>query len=356
MKKSLTITAVGLILLIGLFVSVHYTGKSFVNNMIKNAKRPLPAVTIVTATTSNWRPFIASTGQLKALQGITLQPEVPGIIDKIHAHSGQDVSKGDIILSLRHHVESAQLQGAKATLLNDALNYARNKKVYETNKLVSKTVLDDAKAKVAADKAQAAQIMAKINQKIIRAPFSGKLGIITVHTGQFISNQTQIASLQTQTPIQVNYTLPEQDISLIHLRQPVEITTDTFNATIFHGKITAIDSAINDQTKSIAVQATINNIDPKHRLIPGMFVTVHTLLPHVANTVVIPQIAVNYTLYGDSVFKVVPKTKTNPRHVQLHYITLGEKRGDKVAVLKGIKAGDRIISAGQMKLQNGTEI
>ena len=356
MKKSLTITAIALFAFFGILFGFHFGMQHIITGAIKKAKPPLAVVSSTIAKSVKWRPFIESTGQLKAVQGVSLLSEAPGIIDKIEAKSGQMVKKGEIILSLRHGVESAQLQGAKATLLNDLLDYTRIKKVFDENKLISEQALDTARVKVDADKAQVAQIEAQINQKILRAPFSGKLGIINVRIGQYITSQATVVSLQTQAPIHINFSLPESDVAKINLKQGVEFNSEAYPGVVFKGKVTAIDNEINEKTKSLAVQATAGNTNFKHLLIPGMFVTVKTLLAQQKNIVTIPQTAINYTLYGNSIYKVITATKKTPKHVKLVYIQLGDKYGDLVAIKKGVSAGERIVTAGQMKLHDGSLI
>lgn len=356
MKKSIIITALILALIFGTLFGFHTFMQHYITNIIENTKRPAPSVSTIKTHMANWQPYIESTGQLKAKQGVTLVSEAAGVVDSIEATSGQMLNKGDIILSLKHDVENAQLQGAKATLMNDTLNYQRQEKIYEENQLVSKTELEAARTKVEADKATVAQISATIDQKILRAPFAGRLGIINVNLGQYINAQTNVSNIQTLTPIRVNYTISETELSALHLKQPIALSTHAYPNKVFSGNITAIDSEINDATKSIAVQGTLDNTDPKHPLIPGMFVTVKTLLARGKDVVIVPQTAINYTLYGDSIFQVIPATKTTPKHVKLVYVTLGEKRGALVAVTKGLADGVLVVTAGQMKLTNGSPI
>jgi len=355
--KARAITIVIIILLVfALVFGFRITVDAIINNyMATHSLFPPPPVTVEKVKAQTWRPYISAIGQVVAIQGTNVGPQVSGIITHLSFESGDIVKSGQVLAQLDTNVLGAQLSQYQASANLSLLDYRRQKRLYQKH-VTSAQSLDQASAQYNEDRAQVQQYRQLIAQKVIRAPFTGMIGIRQVSLGQYLSAGTAIASLQMLEPIYVNYTIAEQDVARIHVNQPVEVTVSAYPKTIFIGKITAIDSVINNDTKSIQVQATFHNQDLK--LKPGMFTIVHTILPQQVNVVTVPQSAINYTLYGDSIFVIQHTTKDNkPVTIAMQkYVDLGKQRFNQVAITKGIKAGDEIVTTGQMRLSNNMAV
>src|ERR1022692_4350658 len=251
---------------------------------------------------------------------------------------------------------TAQLSGlqAQADLALLTLNRARELRAKDTN---SQADLDSAEALCRESSSAVENERALIGKKTIRAPFSGVLGIRQVNLGQFLPAGAPIVTLQTLDPIYVNFSLPQQDVGDLHAGQTVRMTVDAFPGVAFEGKVNALNSTVDEATRNIQVQATVRNAD--ERLVPGMFAGVDLILPREDRFVTLPETAIVYNPYGAAVY-VVERTKTESGGQLLvarqHFVTLGETRGDQVAVVKGVNAGDEVVTAGQLKLRNGSPV
>jgi membrane fusion protein (multidrug efflux system) len=355
--KARVVTIVVIILLVfALVFGVKITISTMVSDyMATHSLFPPPPVTVAKAKAQTWRPYISSVGQVMAIQGTNISPQVSGIVTKLSFKSGDMVKAGQVLAQLDIDVLKAQLAQYQASANLSLLDYRRQQRLYQQH-VTSAQSLDQASAQYNEDRAQVQQYRQLIAQKIIRAPFSGMIGIRQVSLGQYLSAGTAIASLQMLAPIYVNYTIAEQDVDKIHVGQPVEVTVGAYPKDIFKGEITALDSVISNDTKSIQVQATFPNHDLK--LKPGMFTIVHTLLPQQEHVVTVPQSAINYTLYGDSIFVIKRTSKDGkPATIAMQkYVQLGEQRFNQVAVKQGIKAGEEIVTTGQMRLSNNTPV
>jgi membrane fusion protein (multidrug efflux system) len=355
MKKRLIIVLASLFLLFGAIFGYRIFVNYEISKYMANFQMPPVVVSVATAKAETWQPYISSVGTLQAVQGVNVSPQVSGIVKEIDFSSGQMVNKGQVLIKLDTDVLVAQLQGDIAAQKLAQLNYNRDVKLYKVG-AIAKSELDTDLSTLQQDQADTAQTKQLIAQKIITAPFAGKLGIRQVNIGQYLNPGDVITDLQTVDPIYVNYYVPQQDISKLTIGQDVELTVGTYPGVTFKGKINAIDAEVSDDNKSIAVQAVISNDDPKNMLYPGMFAAVTTLLPQQENVITVPQIAISYTLYGNSVFVVTDqtdkKTGKTTKIAKRVYVTTGDQRGDIVAVSQGIKAGDVVVTDGQIKLQD----
>lgn len=315
-----------------------------------------PPVTISStkASSKSWQPYLTTVGTLIAKQGVEISPEVSGIIEEIRFHSGEVIKEGEVLLVLRNEIEQATLKSNFAKLQLAELNYDRektlfNKKVSAQSSLQARaTELSQAQASVNVSRAQ-------IKQKIITAPFAGKLGIRLVNTGQFIAPGTPIVTLQALNPLYVLFNLPEQYISDLKLDQKIEVTLAS--GKIVSGKIKAINAKVDAATRNILVEAEINNDDLT--LYPGMYGSVMVWLKEPREIIVVPQTAVSFSLSGDYVFIIKDESKKSGEsvlHAYRQYVTTGEHRGDDVAILEGLNTGQEIVTAGQLKLQNGSRV
>lgn len=362
MKKKRLIGGIVVVAVFVIIFAVIFGWKVFVNIQVKkylaNFTMPASEVSVAKAKQVTWQPFIESTGNIQALNGVNVTPQTSGLVTAIYFKSGQMVTKGQKLVQIDPREAKAQLDNAIAAVKLAEIDYHRQLRLYK-KAAVSKSTLDTATATLAEDRARVEQYRAQLSYKTIRAPFSGKIGIKDVDLGQYLNSGDTIANLQTLDPIHVNYYVPEQDISKLYIGQPVELTVGTYPGVKFTGKVMALDSQVSDQTKSIEVQALVPNHNPKALLLPGMFAMVHTLLPKQDNLVVVPQTAITYTLYGDSVYVVAYRTNKKGKreaYAKLTYVDIGQQRGNLVAITKGLKVGQQVVSEGQVKLQDGATI
>src|SRR3990167_3747010 len=319
-------------------------------------EQPSVTVSAIKVTTKTWQSFLTSVGTLTAINGVDLSSEVSGLVKEVHFNSGQFVKKGDVIIVLDNSVEQATLKDKKAKLVLAKLNYDRDKKLFE-KKFTSQAALDQRYAELLEAEAGVESVEAQIKQKTISAPFDGRIGIRQVDLGQYISPGAVMVTLQSLNPLYVNLTLPEQYLPELYLNQPVDISVNYGDGKIVTGKITAINSKVDQITRNITVQATIPN--DNYILYPGMFGSAKIWLHAEQNRVVIPQTAVSYSLSGDYVFMIREDGKYRGKPIEKAYRTyvkVGERRGDEASIIEGLKAGDTIITSGQLKLQNGTRV
>jgi membrane fusion protein (multidrug efflux system) len=327
-------------------------------------KQPPVAVSATEARADKWQPMLRTTGTIAAVQGVVLSNELAGVVEKIGFESGESVKKGALLVQLNTETEQAQLRSLQAATELARQNLERAKRLRESN-VNAQADLDNSQAQFEQAVANVENIKAAIAKKSIVAPFSGKLGIRQINLGQYLPAGTPIVSLQSLDPIYVNFTLPQQDIRDVKVNQEVSLTVDAFPGATFQGKINAFDSKIDETTRTVRVQATFSNADG--RLNPGMFGNVAVLLPAKSDVITVPQMAITYNPYGDVVYVVEPaKSKDGQPQldekgqpeltVRQQFVKVGETRGDQVSILSGLKAGDRVVTAGQLKLRNGVTI
>jgi len=317
---------------------------------------PPAAVSTTTAASSVWQRQFHSVGSLAAVQGVTVSNQIEGAVTKISFESGQRVKAGDLLVQEDVSTDEAQLAGlaAQADLAKITLARARELRANDTN---SQAELDGAEAQFRAANSAVDNERALIGKKTITAPFSGQLGIRQVNLGQFLPAGGSVVTLQALDPIYVNFSLPQQDVADLHVGQSVHVSVDAYPGAVFEGKVNALNSKVDEVTRNIQVQATISNSD--ERLLPGMFAGVDLILPHEDHFVTLPETAIVYNPYGNAVY-VVERTKTEAGSQLLvarqHFVTLGDTRGDQVSVVKGVNAGDEVVTSGQLKLHNGSPI
>lgn len=349
-----------MLLFVGIFFAIifgWYGAKKVLMWWFMSHYQP-PAVTIsaVTAKSEMWSPYLEAVGTLTAVNGVDLSSEASGIIKTIRFNSGQYVHQGETVLQLETSVEEALLKDRQAQLKLAQMNYERDKKLYEKN-VSSQSALDTRFAQLQAAESGVESVKAQIRQKNIVAPFSGRLGIRQVNLGQFLSAGTTVVTLQSLNPLYVLFNLPEQFLPQLFLNQMVDVTVNFGQGKTIRGKITAINSKVDQVTRNVQIQATINN--EKAQLYPGMFASIKVWSRAKENTIIIPQTAVSYSLSGDYVFLIKNESKNKKQEdlrVYRQYIKVGDHRGAQVSILEGLKAGDRIVTSGQLKLQNATRI
>lgn len=347
-KKTIFFTGLIIFIFAGIF---GY--KIFVNMMVAKFMAhfsfPASTVSVVQAQDQTWKPFLSATGTVVAVQGVSVSPQVSGIVSSINFTSGQMVKQGQLLLSLDNKEQQGDLTSAKAGTDLALMNYNRDLKLL-ASQAVSQSVVDTDLATLNEKRGAQQQAEAQLGYRQIRAPFSGKLGIRLANLGQFLNPGDIITNIQTVDPIYIDYNLPEQSLSKIFINQPVEIMTSAFPNKIFAGFIEAIDARVSSDTHSILVRAEVQNNDPEAVLMPGMLITAHTILPVKNHVVTLPLQAINYTLYGDSVYLI------NNSKVKLAYIQTGEQLGNQVEIISGLKVGQAVVLQGQIKLQDGASV
>jgi membrane fusion protein (multidrug efflux system) len=317
---------------------------------------PPTAVTTVVAKQETWPSTMSIIGTAAAIQGVTVSADLPGTIDKIHFESGQWVKEGEIMVELDTRQERAQLASLEAQRDLAGINYGRAQELVKQG-VIAKQEYDNAAAQQKATEAQVGDIKAAIARKTIRAPFSGVIGIRQVSLGQYLAAGQAIVSLQTLSPIYVNFGVPQQDTGKMIPGHVMRITNSDLPGMSFMGRITALDSVISEQTRNIQVQAIVTNKDDKLR--PGMFVQVELPLGSPRQVIPLPASAINYAPYGDSVYVVTnmtdPKGKSY-RGVKQQVVKVEGSRGDQVAIISGLNPGDEVVSSGVFKLRNGAPV
>jgi membrane fusion protein, multidrug efflux system len=326
--------------------------------MAQNAsfQPPPEAVTTIVAEQEEWPATLSAIGTMAAVQGVTVSADLPGIVDRIGFDSGRSIQKGDVLAELDTRQERAQLAAIEAQRDLARLNYNRMKGLLG-DRVISQAEFDRAVAEQQQTDAQVGEIRATIERKTIRAPFSGILGIRQANLGQYLAAGDPVVPLQSLHPIYVNFGVPQQDVGRIRVGRVVRITARDIAGAEFNGRVTALDSIVDQATRNVQVQATLAN--PEGQLRPGMFVQTELALGSSQSVFALPASAISYAPFGDSVYIVTDLKGENGqtyRGVRQQFVKLGGARGDQVAVLSGIKAGDEIVTSGVFKLRNGAAV
>lgn len=350
MKKRLIFTVIGLVILIAILVAVKALQIGAMVNQGKKFVPPPETVTSAVVKAESWETALTAVGSMNAVQGVTVAAELVGKVVEIAFEAGASVKKGDILLRQDTSSEQAQLPGALAQVDLTRTNLERMNQLFAKN-LISQAERDNAVASSEQAQAQADNIRATIAKKTIRAPFSGHLGIRQVNLGQMLREGDPIVTLQFLDPIYVDFTLPQQQLSLVRLGLTVRVTTDALPGETLQGRITAINPLVDADTRQIKMQATVANRGNKLR--PGMFANVAVGLPARQKVLAIPATAVLYAPYGDSVFIIEDAADKKGKVLRQQFVRLGVKRGDFVAVTSGIREGETVVSSGVFKLRNG---
>lgn len=343
--------------LFGGLYAFQYFRNTMIEKAIKSQAQPPQTVSTVIAKESLWQPEVQAVGSLRASQEASLSAEVPGLVTAIHFDSGQSVRAGEVLVELNAAPLKAQLNQLKAAAVLAEQNYQRDLAQYRLQ-AVSKSVIEADEANLKSARAQVAAQEALIAQKTVRAPFSGRLGIRQVNLGQYLAPGTAIVTLQKLDPMYVDFNVPQNQVSLIRIGMKVRAQADSAPGQVFTGTITALEPQIDTATRNLKVRATLPN--PKGLLLPGMFVAVHIAEGKPRSYITLPSAALTYNPYGTTAFVVTQEGELpngQPRLVaQQRFVTPGLTRGDQVAILSGIRAGETVVTAGQLKLRNGTPV
>jgi membrane fusion protein, multidrug efflux system len=318
---------------------------------------PPESVSSAVVRQEKWQATLSAIGSITAVQGVTITPEIPGLVREIAFESGAVVSKGALLVRLDTSSEEAQLRALEAQEELARLNVTRERTL-RTQNMVSQAELDAAEATLKEAHANADAVRATIEKKTIRAPFAGRLGIRQINLGQYLDAGKPIVSLQSLAPVYADFSLPQQELARLKPGLPVRVTTDAYPNQHFDGTLTALNPDLDSTTRSVALQATLAN--PDQLLRPGMFARVEVLLPEEQNLLVIPATSVLSAPYGDSVYVIESQpagTNGAPQlTVRQQFIHTGRARGDFIAVESGLKPGERVVSSGIFKLRNGMAV
>jgi membrane fusion protein (multidrug efflux system) len=323
---------------------------------LAGAGSPPATVTTMAVAEDEWQPQLTASGSMRAYRGVELSTEVNGIVKEVLVKSGVDVKEGTLLMSLVQDADIAQLHAlqAQADLAKVINDRDRQQLAIEA---ISKNAFDSSSADLKAKTAQVEQQTALVAKKNLKAPFSGRVGIVSINPGQFINNGDKIMTLQTIDPIFVDFTLPQTVAAQIKKDLIVNLNTDAFGNQNFKGKVTAISPKVDANTRNIQVEALISNPDKK--LLPGMFANLKVDMGQKAKYITVPQTSVSYNPYGSIIYLAVEGTgkdgKSSVEAKQV-FVSTGPTRGDQVAILKGLSVGDTIVTSGQLKLKNGTPL
>lgn len=360
----------GLVLLIAALVGIKFTQISTLINMGKAYQKsgpPPETVTTGVAKEQTWEGTLSAVGSIAAAKGVTVSNDAAGVVSRISFESGAVAKQGQVLLELDSSVERAQLASAQARRDLAQLTLNRSRALVQKNAIPqSQLDADEAQLKTASTDYNA--LAAQIDRKIVRAPFTGRLGIRDVNLGQYLNPGTPITVLEAIDAVYVDFALPQQLLGVLKVGMPVRVKVEPqqgLPATEQDATIAAIDPQVDSTTRTIKLRASVPNKEEKLR--PGMFATATVVLPQQAPVVIVPQTAVLHAPFGDSIFIVEDKKDDAgavvkgpdgkpAMAVRQQFVRLGESRGDFVAVLDGVKAGQRIVTAGAFKLRNGSGI
>jgi membrane fusion protein (multidrug efflux system) len=317
---------------------------------------PPEAVTSIVARQDNWPAAMNVIGTLEAVHGVTVSADLPGTVARINFESGQAVHEGDILVELDTRQEHAQLAALEAQRDLAKVNFARNQQLAAQG-VISKMDYDRSAAEQKQTEAQVGEVKATIERKTIRAPFSGILGIRKVNLGQYLAAGNAVVSLQSLNPIYVDFGVPQQSGGQVRVGGTLHVTAENLAGQTFTGRVTALDSVVDEATRNLQVQATLSN--PEGKLKPGMFVQVEVGMGASRPVITLPASAINYAPYGDSIFIITdlkdPKGQIY-KGVRQQFVKVEGSRGDQVAVISGVKPGEEVVTSGVFKLRNGAAV
>jgi membrane fusion protein (multidrug efflux system) len=357
MKLRMAIMLLAVFVVLGGTFGFIFVKGLLIKHFMSTMAQPPQTVTADKANVSEWQPKITAVGSLRAVSGADLSLEVSGVVDVLAFNSGDDVEKGTQLLKLRSDDDQAKLESLQATAELYTITYDRDLKQIKLQ-AVSQATLDTDAANLKNAKAQVAQQQAILDKKTLRAPFAGHLGLRQVDLGQYLGAGTVIVTLQALDPIFLDFFVPQQAVDQVRLGQSIAVKVDAYQDQTFTGEISAINPKVDANSRNVQVRATLKNADRK--LIPGMYATVDIPTGAPQNLITLPQTAITFSPYGDTVYIVDSKAAGADGKPQLvarqSFVTTGFTRGDQVAVLKGVSEGDLIVTSGQLKLHNGSTV
>lgn len=354
----------GAVLLVVLALAAYKGFSIYQQIQMFSAPQPAISVSAAIAEEQPWQSRLPAIGTLKAFQGVDLSSEVEGTVEAVLFQSGEKVSLGQPLLQLDGKVERAILATAEAVRSLARVEFERGQNLIK-RQAISKSEYDRLNAELLKAEASVSQLKAQLDKKRILAPFAGTIGIRQVDTGDYLSPGNAFATLQDLSKLYVDFFLPEQDYPQLAIGQHVRISVAAYPGEVFEGDISALNPKVEETTRNVQIRAMLPN--PDNKLLPGMFANLEVLLPGEKPQVVVPETAITYTLYGNSVYVIGEQkddqgalVKDDKGQAQLvverRFVETGERRNGLVLVLKGLKAGEQVVTAGQLKLDNGAHV
>lgn len=356
-KKPMSIMLLILAIIFGGIFAWKGFGSFMMHRYIKNMGTPPVTISTVTVVSTPWQPQIKAVASLRAVLGVNITAQLAGMITNTYIKPGSTVTKGTLLVQQNADPNIAQLHAQQANAELALITYNRDKLQFQV-KAISKQQLDTDQQNLLSANAQVVEQAATVDKLTIRAPFNGQLGISRVYPGQFLNPGDQIVTLQTLDPVYADFFLPQQALAHIEVGQAVSVVADTFPDEVFTGNITTINPVVDTDTRNVEVEATLSN--PKFKLLPGMFANTTIISGKSVPFLTVPQTAVSFNPYGNLIYVVKETGKDNAGKPVLTatqvFVTTGETRGDQIAILSGVKEGDVIVSSGQLKLKNGSQV
>jgi membrane fusion protein, multidrug efflux system len=352
---------VAMLLVVGIIFGGIFGYQAFKGRMMKKmmASGPIPAV-VVSASKAEmlpWQSQILAVGSVKAVRGLDVASEVPGLVQEVKFNSCDEVKAGQELLRFNIDPDLAQLRQLK---INEALArivYGRDKKQIKVQ-AISQAQLDADTADLKNKIAQVAVQRALIDKKIIKAPFAGRLGISSINPGQYLNPGDKIVTLQSLDTVYFDFYLPQQELSRLSLGQKVDLTTDAYPKRSFTGKIPAVNPRVETDSRNVLIEATVAN--PGHELLPGMYASVEVEAGQPKPMLTVPQTAVIFNPYGETIYVVEEQKGAAGGKSQLiakqRFVTVGQTRGDQVTIITGLKEGELVVTSGQIKLRNNSPV
>ncbi|MDE2272229.1 MAG: efflux RND transporter periplasmic adaptor subunit [Xanthomonadaceae bacterium] len=375
-RKRLIIVILAVAILFALLIGFNTFKGIMIGKFMKSMANPPQTVSTMTVEYQDWQPHVEAVGNVRAVHGSDLAFDVAGLVESVDVKSGADVKKGQVLIKLIDADDRGKLASLQATAQLAKLTADRAKQQLAVQ-AISKAQYDSDMANLRSAVANVAAQQALVDKKTLRAPFSGRIGIITANPGDYINVGTTVATLQQLDPVYVDFTVPQSSLDTLKVGGKVEVGVDTFKGRTFKGTISATDPKVDLSTRNVGVEAIVPN--PGKLLVPGMFANVAVDSGGQKRYLTLPQTAISYAPYGDTVFVVHDGTppasgaggvagKARPssapagkdggtsHYVQQVVVTVGATRGDQIAVLSGIKQGEVVVTSGQLKLKNGTPV
>jgi membrane fusion protein, multidrug efflux system len=318
---------------------------------------PPVTVTAMTAALGHWQPELTAVGSLRAVRGVEVTSEIAGLVHAIKFLPGAEVQAGQVLVELNADADVARLHELEVSADLAQTTYDRDRKLFEAH-AVSQAQFDTEAADLKNKRDQVEEQQAVVDRKTIRAPFAGRLGISTVNPGQYVNPGDRIVTLQALSTLLADFALPQQDLARVARGQEVTISVDTYPGQTFPGRIATVDPKVDPATRNFQVEALVAN--PKRELAPGMYATISLRTGATQSYLTLPQTAVVYNPYGDTVFIIEEQGKGPDGQPRLTakqtFVTVGPVRGDQIAIITGIKEGDLVATTGQLKLKNGSPV
>lgn len=328
-----------------------------INHVMRNNTTPVVTVSAMPVHFQNWQPSLLSYGSLRAIKGVNVTTELAGLVRTIYFKPGSEVKAGDALVQLNADSDIAQLHALEAQEKLAEITYRRDSAQFDIQ-AISRAVLDTDRQNLKNLQAQVAQQAAIVAKKTLVAPFSGRLGISAVNLGQYLNAGDQVVTLQALDPLYADFYVPQQNLVQLCIGSIVKIKTDTYPNKTFSGKISTINPIVDSTTRNVEVEVTIKNT--QFELYPGMFVSAEIQTGMPKSYLTLPQTAISFNPYGEIAYIICQKGKGKKGKPILSvlqtFVETGDKRGDQIAVLKGLKEGDWVVTSGQLKLKNGSLI